>query len=125
MATDNSEGPSHPQGILHFIFRRDLPLEHETTAFILVNVLDFFMTYWLLWTGKFQEQNPIARYFLDNWGPVKGMLLFKLILVTTVCLISQIVATKQIRTARWLLNAGTVGVTLVVFYSLFLYLRHA
>ena len=37
-----------------------LPLEHETAAFILVNVLDFFMTYLLLSSGRFVESNPVG-----------------------------------------------------------------
>ncbi len=86
--------------------------------FILVNVIDFFMTYWLLMTGSFRESNPIADYFLRHWGPVKGMLYFKLALVTFVCLITQLIALKDVEKARWVLRLGIVVVTLVVLYSL-------
>ncbi|MBT5018641.1 MAG: hypothetical protein HON04_07835 [Planctomicrobium sp.] len=95
-----------------------LPLEAETSMFILVNVIDFFMTYWLLMTGSFRESNPIADYFLRHWGPVKGMLYFKLALVTFVCLITQLIALKDVEKARWVLRLGIVVVTLVVLYSL-------
>jgi len=107
-----------------------LPLETETTVFILVNLLDFFVTYWLLahrelGFGGFYESNPIARYFLDRWGVVKGLLGFKLAIVLFVCLIAQIVATRKPETARKLLVIGTVLVFGVVIYGVSLFVRHA
>ena len=107
-----------------------LPLETETTVFILVNVLDFFVTYWLLMNRHemdvqyFVESNPIARYFLDRWGVVKGLLGFKLAIVLFVCLIAQVVATRKPETARKLLIVGTVLVFGVVIYGVSLYVRH-
>lgn len=105
-----------------------LPLEHETAMFILVNVLDFFMTYWMLMhrpqgRGVFIEANPIARYFLDHWGPIKGMLGLKLCVVGVVCVIAQLIALKKLETARLLLRVGTAAVAVVVVYSLTVYLR--
>lgn len=111
-------------GPLRQLLLGQLPLETETTQFILVNVLDFFMTYWLLQTGRFRESNPVADYFLASWGPVKGMLLFKLALVTFVCLIAQIVAIWNLDRARWLLRLGTAIVAIVVIYSFTLLLRY-
>ena len=46
---------------------RPLPLQDETATFILVNVLDIFVTYLLLSIGG-TEANPIARFFLYRWG---------------------------------------------------------
>jgi len=106
-----------------------LPLETETSVFILVNVLDFFVTYWLLAHNEvgfnFYESNPLARYFLDRWGVVKGLLGFKLAIVLFVCLIAQIVATRKPETARKLLVIGTVLVFGVVIYGVSLFVRHA
>ena len=96
-----------------------LPLESETAFFILVNVLDFFITYRLLWTTTHVEANPIARYFLEGWG-IKGMLYFKLAMVLCVCVIAQIVATSRPNVARWLLIGLSCVVGAVVVYSLFL-----
>lgn len=107
-----------------FIFGQ-LPLEAETTMFVLVNMIDFFMTYWLLATGMFRESNPIASYFLNHWGPVKGMLYFKLGLVVIVCVITQLIALKDVKKARWVLNFGTVAVVFVVLYSLRLFLNQS
>lgn len=111
------------QGPLGKIFLSQLPLEKETSQFILVNVLDFFMTYWLLMSGEFRESNPVAAYFLHSWGPVKGMLLYKLSLVTVVCLIAQIVALKRLETARRLLRFGTLVAACVVIYGVTLFVR--
>ena len=110
-------------------FRQNLPLETETTIFILVNVLDFAMTYWMLMhrelgLGNFSESNPVARFFLDHWG-VKGLLIFKMAIVAFVCVIAQIVATKREASARFLLVVGTIVVSAVVIYSFKLFLNHA
>jgi hypothetical protein len=107
-----------------------LPLETETSVFILVNCLDFFMTYWMLWhnqfgTGTYYESNPIAQYFLHRWGVVKGLLGFKLGIVVFVCVLSQIIALRKPETARKLLIVGTLIVMGVVIYSAALYLRHS
>jgi hypothetical protein len=106
-----------------------LPMETETTVFILINLLDFFCTYWLLMAGRvgnlrFVESNPVARYFIESWGPVKGMLGFKLTVVTFVCLVAQIIAIKREDLGRKVLLFGTVATGAVVVYSVALYLRH-
>ncbi len=123
--------PYHsPLGRMFFWgFRQNLPLETETTVFILVNVLDFAMTYWMLMhrelgIGNFYESNPVARFFLNHWG-VKGLLIFKMAVVAFVCVIAQIVATKREASARFLLVVGTIVVLAVVVYSLKLFLVHA
>ena len=110
-------------------FRQKLPLEHETVMFILVNVLDFATTYYMLMHrdqggGSFYESNPVAQYFLNRWG-VKGLLQFKMAVVAFVCVIAQIVATKKEASARFLLVMGTIVVSIVVVYSLKLFLHHA
>jgi hypothetical protein len=105
-----------------FWLRDRLPLETETAVFILVNVLDIFLTYLLLAQGSHFEANPIARYFLDRWGP-KGVIGFKLALVALVCVIAQVVARTHLRTARRLLYGVTALVAAVVVYSLGLLLR--
>lgn len=106
-----------------------LPLEHETVLFLVVNVLDFLLTYRLLVYGsasghRVVEANPLARYFLYTWGPVKGMLLFKLGMVLFVCLIAQIVAMRRLETARWLLRIATAIVCCVLVYSVLIYFRN-
>lgn len=99
-----------------------LPLETETVWFLIVSVLDFLMTYEMLSSGRFRESNRVAEYFLNHWGPFKGMLYFKMILVAVVCVIAQIVALKKEHVGRWILNLGTIVTGAVVVYSLRMYL---
>jgi hypothetical protein len=106
-----------------------LPLESETGAFILINVLDYLVTYFLLMQPgrgvRFVESNPVAQYFIDSWGPGKGMLGFKMAVVAFVCVLSQVIALKREDYGRWVLMLGCLATGFVVVYSLTLYLRHA
>lgn len=95
-----------------------LPLQSETSAFILVNVLDIYMTYWLLTRGAI-EANPIADFFYRRFA-FNGMIAFKLAIVAAVCVIAQIVATQSLGKARGLLWAGTAIIGAVVLYSAWL-----
>lgn len=117
---------------LRAMFGRRLPLEQETAWFLLASLLDYFMTYLVLFHSHSQqgilryaliESNPVARYFINGWGIVKGMLCFKLMVVLTVCIATQLIAHKRPRTARWVLNFGTAVTSCVVVYSLSLLLR--
>ncbi len=99
---------------------------------MLVNVLDYMMTYLMLFYSHQKqsplqhllvESNPVAGFFIDRWGVEKGLLGFKLGMVAAICLITQRIALRQPRTARWVLNLGTVVTAIVVIYSLSLLLR--
>lgn len=116
--------------VLHTLFGRSLPLEAETSWFILANLIDYLVTYLLLFhttvaDGRFTESNPVAAFFLFRWGFVKGMLYFKLAVVAFVCCVVQIIATQRLEAARLVLNVGTLLVGGVVIYSLTLFIRHA
>lgn len=122
--------PSTPPSPLRRLLVGKLPLETETSFFLLVNLIDFFVTYYLLMSGgrgnlRFVESNPAAQYFIDSWGPVKGMLGFKLGVVTFVCLLAQIIALKRLDLGRGVLLIGILATGAVVAYSLSLWLRHA
>lgn len=106
------------KNIVDALIRKELPLQSETSYFILVNMLDFFVTYLLLAFGA-MEANPIADYFLKHWGHI-GMLFFKLASVAFICLLAQLIATRSVRHARFVLIVGTLIVGGVVIYSLFL-----
>jgi hypothetical protein len=95
-----------------------LPLQDQTTYFILVNALDIFITYLHLRSGNV-EANPIANFFFKNWNIV-GMIAFKLSIVATVCVIAQIVAMSSIKKASRLLNFGTFVFVCIVVYSIWL-----
>jgi uncharacterized membrane protein len=99
-----------------------LPFEQETSAFVLVSVLDIIMTYLLLRTGRFIESNPVADYFIAHWGS-RGMIYFKLGMTAFVCVLAQIVAQKKPSYAEFILKIGTLIVGCVVIYSLVLFIR--
>ena len=101
-------------------FTRKLPLQDQTTYFILVNVFDIFMTYVLLRFGAI-EANPIANFFLDRFG-FNGMVFFKLAITAGVCVIAQIIALQSIPKAKGLLVLGTLVVGLVVIYGMYLFI---
>lgn len=102
--------------------QRKLPLETETAWFVLVSALDFFMTYIMLMHPeiRFVESNPIALFFLNHWG-IKGLLGFKLAIVTFVVVLCQIIAQHNQRLARRVLYAGTTIVAAVFVYSVLLH----
>ncbi len=102
--------------------RRRLPLETETSWFILANVMDVIVTWRLLSAGPFMEANPVARYFLNHWG-VAGMNYFKFTVVAVVAVIAQVVYTRRPVVARWLLIGATCVVSAVVLYGVSLFLR--
>ena len=124
------EDPEQPAGrnsrqlgaLLKTLVSGELPLEKETSRFILASALDVFMTYILLRQGNFVESNPIALYFLNSWG-VRGLVYIKFAVVAFVVVIAQVVARWKKETARRLLNFGTLVVVFVVIYSFTLYLR--
>ncbi|HUG19304.1 MAG TPA: DUF5658 family protein [Planctomycetaceae bacterium] len=110
------------------LFKGHLPLEKETTAFILVSVLDIFMTYVMLRSGPLPgggiivESNPVAAYFIHHWGS-RGMIYFKMAMTAFVCVISQIVALKKPGHAEFILKIGILIVGGVVIYSLVMFIR--
>ncbi|MFQ5732691.1 MAG: DUF5658 family protein [Planctomycetaceae bacterium] len=107
-----------------FLFCEKLPLEKETCWFLLVNVLDFFATYVLLLTVKgSRETNPIASWFIEGWGELRGMLAYKLSMVAFVCIVVQLIALKRLDLARYVLWFGIIIVSGVVVYSVVLLLR--
>ena len=100
------------------VARRQLPLQSETSLFILVNMLDFFCTYMLLQLHA-MEANPFANYFFVHWG-FAGMLFFKLLSVAFVCILAQYIAHHHPHYGRAVLIIGIAVVGLVVLYSLLL-----
>ena len=81
------------------------------------------MTYILLGMENFRESNGIAQYILEKFQ-FSGMVYFKFSTVMLVTVIAQIIARRNLQTARRLLNAGSLIVLAVVIYSAYLFVRH-
>ena len=80
------------------------------------------MTYILLNFGGFEEYNKLAKFLYDRFE-FAGMVYYKFALVAIVTVVTQIIATRSLRTARWVLNVGSAIVFGVVLYSLYLFVR--
>jgi len=119
-----------------FIFRLrkiiggELPLETETCRFVLVSLLDLFMTFLLLYFSNrgmmrnvVVESNPVAQYFLSGWGTL-GLVWFKIGMVTLIVLAAQGVATRRPAVAQVVLNGATLFVGGVVAYSTLLLVQN-
>ena len=119
-----------------FIFRLrkivggELPLETETCRFVLISLLDLFMTFLLLYFSNrgmmrnvVVESNPVARYFISGWGTL-GLVWFKIAMVTLIVLATQVVATRRPVVAQLVLNGATLFVGSVVAYSAFLLVQN-
>ncbi len=118
---DQQESNNHHQGLAKFLSGQ-LPLQNGTTWFILANCLDVFMTYILIRFGGI-ESNPVANYLLYHYG-FAVMIYYKMGIVAFVCVVTQIVAWKNIHKARWLMRVGILIVGAVVVYSSVLFARH-
>ena len=108
------ETPSNRHWIRHLL-TGELPLQNETTTFILIGTFDIFMTYMLLRNGAI-EANPIANFFFLRWG-FKGMVAFKMATIALVTVLAQVIAQFKMRTAKNLLIGGSILIGLVVIYS--------
>ena len=119
-----------------FIFRLrkiiggELPLETETCRFVLVSLLDLFMTFLLLYFSNREmmrnvivESNPVAQYFISGWGTL-GLVWFKIGMVTLIVLAAQGVATRRPAVAQVVLNGATLFVGGVVAYSTLLLVQN-
>ena len=119
-----------------FIFRfrkivgGELPLETETCRFVLISLLDLFMTFLLLYFSNrgmmrnvVVESNPVARYFISGWGTL-GLVWFKIVMVTLIVLATQVVATRRPAVAQVVLNGATLFVGCVVAYSALLLVQN-
>ena len=119
-----------------FIFRLrkivggELPLETETCRFVLISLLDLFMTFLLLYFSNrgmmrnvVVESNPVARFFISGWGTT-GLVWFKIGMVTLIVLATQVVAAKRPVVAQLVLNGAALFVGSVVAYSVFLLVQN-
>lgn len=100
-------------------------LEHEseTSWYLLLSIGDFVLSYLLFsgGTGRGEgafEANPVAAWFLNHYGLIKGLLAFKIAMVIFVCLIVQLISLKRPTLGRLLLWLAIATTLYVVIYSL-------
>ncbi len=112
------------------LFRLPLPLQRESSLFLIVSVLDVLMTCLLLedLTGVagrtiFYESNPVARFFFVHWH-LSGIVYFKFGMVAFIEVLAHLVALKNVPVGRRLLEFGTLAVSVVVIYSMLLLVSH-
>lgn len=122
---NNQDHADVPQG--PSLLRVWRTIETEASWFILANFLDSAMTWLALMYGggpgrRMVEGNRVAGYMMDHWG-FKGMFALKASVVVFVCLISLVIARRNVESAQRLLQFGTLIVILVVLYSVLLYIR--
>lgn len=97
--------------------------ESETAWYLLLSVGDFILSY-VLFTGgtvngqSAAEANPVAAWFLNHYGLLKGLLGYKLTVVVFVCLVVQLISMKQERLGRLILWLGIALTAYVDIYSL-------
>jgi hypothetical protein len=117
LGTRKGERPRNRKGL----WSGRIPLETETSWFVLTNLLDLVVTYRMIGYGnaagiRFGESNPVAAYFLNHWG-LKGLMGLKLVVVIFVCLVAQLAYRHKPELARFLLIVGTATVAAIVIYS--------
>lgn len=121
LSREHSPDEHSHKGLARFL-SGELPLQNETTWFIFANCLDVFVTYILIRSGAI-ESNPVANYFLQNYG-FAVMIYYKMAVVAFVCVVTQLVAWKNLAKARWLMRIGILIVGAVVVYSSALFVKH-
>jgi len=99
-------------------------LANETTLFILVNAIDFFVTYVLLaWPDSpAYEANPIARRMFHLGLP--HLIGFKFGAATVAVVCCELVARRRPKLGRSVIISLTLVVTLVAIYGLRLIVQH-
>jgi len=99
-------GSSNDRSALKRFFSQRARYPNESVWFVFVSVMDVFMTTIVLHFGG-REMNLIAKAVLDNFG-VRGMALFKFILVLIVLASCQIVGGTRYRTGKVLVRAAVI-----------------
>ncbi len=97
-----------------------------STYFVLGSLADLGLTIYLVRhpSFSFYESNPIASWILYSWG-ILGMAVYKLSLVSLVCLIAYVISSQRRDIAQRLMSSACILVCCVVAYSVMLYIGNA
>lgn len=95
---------------------------NEYVWLVFVSTIDIIFTVLLIKFHDYHEANPIAAYFLRNFGKT-GLIVWKFFIATFVIVICEIVGRSQDRTGRWLARFGVFISALPMLVSLFFVIR--
>ena len=98
-----------------------LKFHTEYALFIVLNMLDVFLTMLIIGRGGV-EVNPLARWFLMHTGKA-GFLIYKIVLMLFVIALCELVARKRKRVARLLIWFGILALLGVVAISAIRYVN--
>jgi hypothetical protein len=94
----------------------------EVWLFAALSAADIALTYVLIGYYGHVEGNPIAAYFVEGWS-LKGMIWFKLGMITVVLTACHFVLPHRPMAARSIMRLGALTAFAVVAYSIGLMLR--
>lgn len=99
-------------------FKRDLVLGQEYLAFLILNLLDLFLTGWMF-RNHALEANGLAAWILAHFG-ARDFALFKFLMVIFIILICERIAISDIPRARFVILLGCAVYFLVICYEAYL-----
>jgi len=114
-------GSRSPSKWFHAFALETSRLQWLILLFLLINIGDLVMTYWLLSVSpNIYESNPVANWFFKNWN-IAGMTFFKFAVVAFVVIISEYVERRRAGAGKFVLILGSLVTAAVVAYSVHLY----
>ena len=106
---------SEPASARRNVLLRKLRFPTEYGLFVVVNLLDLFITMLFIRYGG-GEANPAARWIMLSFGKT-GFVVYKIVLMLVVIGLCEVVARKRIVMARLLIWFGIVAITFVAVTS--------
>jgi hypothetical protein len=100
------------------LFNRDVLLGQEYLAFLLLNLFDLFLTGYIF-SHNGLEANGLAAYILSKFGR-RYFAIYKFVMVVVIIGICEIVGTKSVPKARWIMLLGCSVYFGVVLYESYL-----
>jgi hypothetical protein len=92
-------------------------LGQEILWLLLLSAGDLFVTYALLWQGKFYEANPVARWFYDRWN-IAGMTAFKFGVIAFVVILGETIEKRRPGVGRAILLLGCLAAGAAMLYGI-------
>ena len=103
-------------------WKRDVVLAQEYLAFLLLNLLDLFLTGYIF-RHEGMEANGLAAYIFEHFGGA-GFAVYKFLLVLVLVVCCELISVKRPRTARFIVTLGCLVYLCVVFWEVYLIYTH-